>query len=323
MVVYDQSELDAAFADMEFLLDEQKPTPRSFPGCCVGCGADNFVYNGPCSGIPGSSICVDCGAVVSGNVFYETMYGNRVPTKCSNYKRIHHWHERISQLLLQESQIPNDEMLQIGEVICSGSYDLINKDTIRAVLRSLNKQLYIEKWLQIIYRITGITPPIPGPVLVQQLDKLFLELQRPFEAYCLKGRKNFLNYNYVFCRLFQKLKCTQFCMFFPLIKSKAKLKLLDEMWFEMTRSINWEFTPLQYVAPFAVQLEQPGLSLHRLKLECELQAPVVPERVPSRKVYHTSGHYRAKFQQREPKPLRSVPFEPKFQKLGLLKKRLR
>ena len=72
-------------------------------------------------------------------------------------------------------------------------------------------QLYIEKWLQIIQRVTGVHPPMPGPLLIQQLDDLFLQLQVPFDDFRMKGRKNFLNYNYVFCRLFQKLGCPQFC----------------------------------------------------------------------------------------------------------------
>ena len=61
-------------------------------------------------------------------------------------------------------------------------------------------QSYIEKWLQIIYRITGIAPPAPGPQLIRRLDEMFLELQQPFEASKCETRKNVLNYNYVFCR---------------------------------------------------------------------------------------------------------------------------
>ena len=138
-----------------------------------------------------------------------------VSVATTKYKRIHHWHERISQLQLHESFIPNDQMLQIATVLCDGSHKVINKDVIREVLRSLKMQQYIEKWLQIIQRITKVSPPKPGPQLIHQLDALFLELQKPFEACELQNRKNFLNYNYVFCRLFQKLNCTQFCMFFP------------------------------------------------------------------------------------------------------------
>ena len=102
-------------------------------------------------------------------------------------------------------------MLLIAERLCDGSFSVINKDNIRTVLRSLKLQIYIEKWLQIIYRITRICPPTPGSQLIGKLDDLFIEMQRPFDCSKLEARKNFLNYNYVFCRLFQMIGCTQFC----------------------------------------------------------------------------------------------------------------
>ena len=49
----------------------------------------------------------------------------------------------------------------------------------RRPLRSLNLQVYIEKWLQIIERCTGIVPPCPGPVILERLDQQFIELEKP------------------------------------------------------------------------------------------------------------------------------------------------
>ena len=92
-----------------------------------------------------------------------------------------------------------------------------------------------------------------------------MQLQRPFDAHKDSKRRNFLNYNYVFNRLFQKLNCPQFCVFFPTIKSQAKLQALDATYLKMARCINWPETPLQSVAPFAVQLTEPGPSLARLR----------------------------------------------------------
>jgi len=125
--------------------------------------------------------------------------------------------------------------------------------------------VYIEKWLQIVERITGIAPPAPGAVLLNRLDELFLELQRPFADKKNPTRRNFLNYNYVFNRLLQKLGCTKFCMFFPLIRSKPKLRALDEMWTAMVNSIGWESPALEIVEPFAVQVENPDALLQRLR----------------------------------------------------------
>ena len=251
------------------------------------------------------------------------MYAHRVPTRGSNYKRIHHWHERISQLLLAESRIPAEDMLQIGEKLCDGSHTTIDKDTIRAVLRSLNMQQYIEKWLQIINRITGIAPPVPGSGLLAQLDTLFIELQRPFNAHKSPIRKNFLNYNYVFCRLFQMQKCSQFSMFFPLIKSKAKLKALDDTWCEMVRAVNWEVTPLQLVPPFAVQLAQPAALLQRLGWICAQPAPAAPLVEPWRMVYRMWGRPDPEKSRQSPKLLRSDQPAQEFRRLGSRRRRLR
>ena len=134
MVVYNQSQLDAAFDDLDVLLSAERPIPANGRDTCVNCGARRFVFNGQGSAHPGSRICDLCGVVDPGLVIWETMYGNLMPTKTSNYKRIHHWHERISQLLLAESRIPDDEMLQIARYIGSGEYTIINKDVIRTVL---------------------------------------------------------------------------------------------------------------------------------------------------------------------------------------------
>ena len=197
MVVYNQSQLDAAFDDMDVLLSAERPIPANGRDTCVNCGAGRFVFNGQESAHPGSRICDLCGVVDPGLVIWETMYGNLMPTKTSNYKRIHHWHERISQLLLAESRIPDDEMLQIARCICSGEYTVINKDVIRTVLRSLNMQLYIEKWLQIIFRITKTF------LLVRFLNKetptpgikanSFLELQNKYLAPLKYSVKSFAN----------------------------------------------------------------------------------------------------------------------------------
>ena len=247
-----QEEINLAFSTMDTLLEEGNPRVSAVG--CVNCGGMRFGIGGDfrtCT----ERVCLDCGTCQPGVNISSLQSLEHCPRKSSNYKRVHHFHERVSQLLLQESEIPDDRFLLIATKLCDGSHSVINKDAIRAVLRSLNLQIYIEKWLQIIWRVTSITPPIPGSLILEQLDLMFIELQRPFSAYKHDGRKNFLNYNYVFCRLFQEIGCAQFSMFFPLIKSKQKLKALDDMWRQMIESVGWTFKPLQTTPSFAVRLE--------------------------------------------------------------------
>ena len=285
MATHSQADLDAAFADLAYLLGESEED-GNVPCRCTVCGSYNFEHAARTC----DNVCIDCGCVHYGLrlPYFQHVYNNAIhPT---NYKRIHHFHERISQLMLHESQIPDVEFELIRQKFAESTYTVINKDNIRAVLRSLKMQLYIEKWLQIIYRLTGIRPPMPGPQLISMLDQMFLELQRPFDAHKTPTRKNFLNYNYIFCRLFQKMKCSQFCMFFPLIKSKQKLKNLDQMWNTMASSVMWEVTPLEHVQPFAVTLDAPSLLRDTRAPQNALSVLVEQHTKQSKRGFQTSDH---------------------------------
>lgn len=317
-----QDEVDSAFAALDSLLDVRSATPF---GVCRGCGLSVFDRGAN----PGSNqsfydVCRNCGAVDGSSFGMGAQWGGAACAS-SNYKRIHHWHERVSQLLLLESAIPHAHFLQIAERLLDGSHSFVNKDVIRSVLRSLNMQMYIEKWLQIIQRLTGIEPPKPGAQLLNMLDQSFMELQEPFNVCKVEGRKNFLNYNYVFCRLLQRLKCAQFCMFFPLIKSRQKLRALDGMWLKMATHLNWEVTPLQPVSQFAVKLERPELLLAKIRQQVEQQALVVTSTAPTKTGFRKSDQrlLHELDRQKRPRPRRSNQPEPELQRLGTSVKRPR
>tara|TARA_Y100000766_G_scaffold172685_1_gene148223 strand:- start:5017 stop:6054 length:1038 start_codon:yes stop_codon:yes gene_type:complete len=316
-----QADVDAAFADLDGILAERE-APRLRLNCCQYCGCSSLARVGNDGARQDYYSCCDnCGAVqTSGYGQSSAVYWDK-RGPISNYRRIHHWHERISQLCLLESPIPDDEFARIAERLLDGSHTVLNKDVIRGVLRSLNMQLYIEKWLSIIFRLTGIEPARPGPVLLLQLDSMFQDLQRPFDAHRNAGRKNFLNYNYCFARLFQKLECTQFSMFFPLIKSRQKLRALDEMWGKMAESLGWEVTVLQQVAPFAVRLEQPEALLQRLRQPGVARVPVAMHTEPWRTGFRKSDlrlireldlqRARAKHRSNPPEPPLQIPVSSK------------
>ena len=321
--MHTQAEIDAVFADYD--------TARSALCADEVCGGGNHLSCAGCGGVvytfnnfgneAGTRVCSDCGVVAPGPVIFETMFGRTITTKSSNYKRIHHWHERISQLMLLESRIPGEDMLRIGEKLLDGSYTVLNKDVIRQVLRSLGKQVYIEKWLQIIERCTGINPPCPGPIVLMKLDSLFQELQRPFAIFKLGKRRNFLNYNYVFCRLFQQIGCSKFCMFFPLIRSKLKLRQLDALWQLMTENLGWECPPLEVVPSFAVRIDACGALLARLHEKVAHSMQVETRKVPSEREFRTWGRRESMVGRPLPKRPRSVPPEPQIQTIALKLKR--
>jgi hypothetical protein len=315
----EQADIDRAFAEFDLIRPHPAPALRHAM-LCVGCGSERYTYNNSGSNEAGARVCDDCGVVQPGNVVFEQMFGRTCSKHTSNYKRIHHWHERISQLLIMESRIPPEHMVAIGTRLLDGSHAVVSKDTIRSVLRSLNLQVYIEKWLQIIERCTGIYPPCPGPVILERLDHQFKEIEKPFLMTKPETRRNFLNYNYVFSRLLQRMNCTKFCMFFPLIRSKQKLRNLDETWAKMTALMGWPLEPLQLVAPFAVKLQNHSALLQRLVATTLHLAPAVPRPVPYRTACRSSTPKSSTAPQRA-KPPTALQFAQPIQTLTLQLKR--
>ena len=214
---------------------------------CTSCGSHNIVS---CYA-DGCDVCQDC-AVVQSLPIYQHAVVNLA--KMSNYKRIHHFHERITQFMLTESSIKPEHMAQIKDCFQAGGFEQIDKTVVRKILRSLNMQQYIEKWLQIIWQIAGVRPPSPPQRILMKLDVMFVAMQAPFAQLKPESRKNFLNYNYVFVRLFDLLGVPEFCCFFPLIKSKSKLNALDQQWVNICSELNWPVRPLVHVKPFAIKV---------------------------------------------------------------------
>ena len=102
-----QADVDAAFADLDDLLAASQPPP--VVGCtnCGGCVFDRGSNGGT---VDYFNVCRDCGVVSSANYgMSRTQMPVRAPV--SNYKRIHHWHERISQLLLSDQQVSRAALL--------------------------------------------------------------------------------------------------------------------------------------------------------------------------------------------------------------------
>ena len=291
------ADLDAAL-DLEGLSEDRRIDLPSH--CCVHCGGMEIITSCRDSSWVGAQVCALCGVVQPGLVSFERMGRPRVGAPCSNYKRIHHLHERVSQLLLQETDIPPDDMLAIGKVLLSGQYTVCSKETVRQSLRSLGLQKYIERWLQIVQKCTGQAPPVPGAALLMRLDEQFNELQRPFDSAKNEQRRNFLNYNFVLARLFQRLGVPEYSCFFPMIKSKSKIRALDQTYKKMCELAGWEYTALISVPPFGVRLERPAELLRELTARVEREAAAEKPKGPPKRELLLSANLdsaRAKRQQ--------------------------
>jgi hypothetical protein len=107
---------DALALDGDGLPPPPEPHRAAAPAC-RNCGGGQVVYSNSGSGHSGAPVCAACGAVLDDLVIFERMRGAMLPTRHSNYRRINHAHERISQLLIQETPIPAADLIVIGECI--------------------------------------------------------------------------------------------------------------------------------------------------------------------------------------------------------------
>ena len=102
---------------------------------------------------------------------------------------------------------------------------------------------YYEHINYIINRINGIPTPQFSPELEEKLCSMFRDIQGPFLKHCPKDRKNFLSYSYVLYKFFQILGLNEYLKFFPLLKSREKLYIQDQIWKKICEELNWQFIP--------------------------------------------------------------------------------
>lgn len=114
---------------------------------------------------------------------------------------------------------------------------------IKNVLKGLQLALYYEHTAYIISKLSGLPPPTISRETEEKIRLMFRQIQIPFEKYCPKDRTNFLSYAYVLHKFFQLLELDDFVKYFPLLKSREKLKIQDNIWEKICYDLNWDFYP--------------------------------------------------------------------------------
>jgi hypothetical protein len=164
-----------------------------------------------------------------------------------SYKRINHFREWCNQVQGKEStDIPNDVFEKIlNEIKKEKIHD--TKNITYAKMREILKRLRINKYYEhinyIINRINGIPTPQFSTELEEKLCSMFKEIQGPFLKHCPKDRKNFLSYSYVLYKFFQILGLNEYLKFFPLLKSREKLYVQDQIWKKICEELNYKVIP--------------------------------------------------------------------------------
>ena len=172
---------------------------------------------------------------------------NTKDTSHFSYKRINHFREWCNQVQGKEStDIPDEIFVKIlteikKEKIVDTKTITYNK--MRDILKRLRINKYYEHINYIINRINGIPTPQFSQELEDRLCNMFRNIQAPFLKHCPKDRKNFLSYSYVLYKFFQILGLHEYLKYFPLLKSREKLYVQDQIWKKICLELNYEIIP--------------------------------------------------------------------------------
>ena len=192
-------------------------------------------------------ICRECGAV-------EYILGDEVGFKDEqdlekhivySYKRENHFNEWISQFQAKEStHVPEDVIAKLRTEFKKQKVKDLNEIThekVKALLKKLNYAKYYEHVPYIASIVSGITPPTMPQELEDKLRIMFHAIQAPFEKHKPTNRKNFLSYSFVLYKMCELLGEDQYLPCFPLLKSREKLYVQDQIWERICQELRWEY----------------------------------------------------------------------------------
>ncbi len=226
-----------------------KPFCHEQPNKCPDpeCGAVNQIANS--SG--GRINCSICGTEM--DVMFAARHTSFKETKTTEvmpefpYKRINHFQEWLSQIQgKQNTEIVEKVFVGLQKEFVKNRVDNFQKLTpkfVKSCLSKLGFTKYYEHAEYIIHHFNGLPPPVLTVETEEEFREMFREIQIPFALCKPKKRKNFLSYSYIFHQFSMLTGQDQLLTHFPLLKSRQKLKVQDDIWKEMCKILKWEFIP--------------------------------------------------------------------------------
>ena len=208
---------------------------------CENCGIEKILNH-----IEGTYVCVNCGEVE--NVIIESEIPNYKETGTEKpaypYKRINHLIECLNQLQAKEtSDIPDEIYDKINQEL--KKYKILDpKDITVTIIRTILKKLKLNKYYEHVSHIKSKITHTQAPMLGKNealIIQMFKMTQEPFEKYRPKGRKNYIHYGYFLRKILQLLGLKDLMEYYPLLKSRDKLRILDKIWEKICRDLNWKY----------------------------------------------------------------------------------
>jgi len=253
---------------------DSEPGLRRIAGCtvCSNCGSSNLVVNEEFR-----MVCRSCSFI---NEYY---WANHYHKK-STYKRITHFNERLAQLFLVDPPMAEELYELVENEAYSPAYpnfEQLSKEDFRKICRSIKvpKHLqekyrstkfkmrpltdmnrFVEKWLTLRYKMSGVKPVLPPASVVDEMRTRFVQLQVPFEMirhkpkcdgrtpkchHVYKCRHNFINYNFTIIELLRLILkddetiSKDYLPILPQLKTRPKRRQLKTMWDKLIDYVGW------------------------------------------------------------------------------------
>lgn len=225
-------------------INARKRYKRSVIGkSCTNCGTQKILNTQ--EGIYSCDNCGESEIIIIDSE--KPSYKDPVPdTKSNTYKRSNHCSELLNQSQGKES---TDIELQLYEDIKQqlhiiGITDLtkITKDDIKQVLKNIDKSAKSEHAVYIINKLNGIPVSTMSHKLNEMVKKMFSMVEEAWYIFKDPERKNFMNTNYVFHKIFELLDEDEEAEKWPYL-SDIKLSKHDDLWEKICNYWNWEFIP--------------------------------------------------------------------------------
>lgn len=196
----------------------------------------------------GYSVCTICGEIDNLSIdAYDNMKETTQDKQVYPYKRLNHFVEWLNQFQAKETaNIPIEIYDKILMEIKKNNVSDLNNITIhdiKKILKKLKLHKYYEHISYITSQITGNHPPILEHDTEEYLKQKFKEVEKSFDKHCPNNRTNFLSYSYVLHKIFQLHGNDEVLGYFPLLKSREKLRLQDRLWQQICDDLNWKFYP--------------------------------------------------------------------------------
>lgn len=241
LITQDKATLKDAYlvlVDNDYVCDKVKVSPIRF---CSNCNIEKTIKPDE-----GMLVCQKCGEIE--RIIMESEVPSHKDALNEKpkypYKKINHLIEKLNQFQSKETTIiPSSVYTTIDEEIRKQliKRHLMTPNDIKKILKKHRLNNYYEHMHQIFSKVTNTPPPILTREIEENIKTMFKQIQSPFKKYCPKGRSNFLNYSYVIHKIFLILNMKNHSKYFPLLKSREKLRTQDTIWKKICEELNWKF----------------------------------------------------------------------------------